>query len=147
MVLLLALCLLADGGVPPPGGVELTTYRSERELPREWVKLLPKGFDFRTELLATSARPGAPVALVQVARVERFGAEAYVWATPRRAERRPCPPCRGIQTIELPPAIDLGPVVRPSPLYRLTRVPGRVLEVAALEPAIAVPECPVCTAP
>jgi hypothetical protein len=142
LVLAALLAVSPDGGV----GAELTVYRSPEEVPASWRALLPKDFDFRTQQLATSARPGQPVELV-VPRVDRTGVDLIVTPPPEFAGPSRCPPCRGINA---PPDLDelMGPVsarvVRPF-LYALPRGSGKVFELPRVR--LEAPPCPPCYAP
>lgn len=153
MFVYLAISLMADGGPPPPGAVELTVYRSARELPPRWAKVLPADFDFGTEMLASSAGPAQPVELVAGARVARPGTTVYV-AAPREPLESPreCPPCRGVQDSRdwerMQKSSTPREVRRLPPLFRLARAPGRVfrLPTGSLA-AVFARECQPCLAP
>jgi len=134
-MLLLLTCLLAAA----PG--ELKVYRSAQELPPALAQVLPAGFDFRSQMMATRTEVRGPVVLVVPQQVVRRGDDLVIRER-ARSPARPCPPCLGI---EQPPTFELpnAPVL-PAPVFLLPRVKGAVFE----EPAEAAPSpiCPVCRA-
>ncbi len=147
-IFLLLPLLVESQGEVPAGAVELTVYRSRAELPEPWRKLLPDGFDWTREMVATSARPPQAVVLSdEIGNTARRRGSLYIW---RKHVPAPsdCPICRGAPTLD-----SESPIRRPMPapvlpLFRLARFDGRVFEAPGLAvTATQGPYCPPCTAP
>ena len=154
MWIFLLLKLMAEANAPvPQNAVELTVYRSRAELPLAWQRVVPEGFDFGKQMLASAASARQEVELTESPeRVEQRRGDIYLWPNPAPVPRvRQCPPCRGVadrrEVFER--EVVAQPLRRPKlPLLTLARSSGKVLLVH--EPAAAIStidHCVPCMAP